>query len=82
MEPLTLRERIILVFTNHKNRQVDALGTNCLIRLPTHSIDRLLGNFYTCTEIRKELINMEKDGYLHKCTELSRRGETWWRWDK
>lgn len=79
---MTLRERIIIVFQNYKMQQHVLFNGYYPVRLPTHSIRNLLGNSHTCAEIRKELLNLGKDGYLHKDLYHSRRGNAVWRWDK
>lgn len=79
---MTLRERIIIVFANEKTQRYERYHGNYPVRLSTTTINRLLGNSHTSAEIRKELISLEKDGYLHKDLDYSRRGNAVWRWDK
>lgn len=79
MEPLTLRERIIMVFTNEKMRQYVLFHGHYPLTLATWNIRSRLGDSHTCAEIRKELIELEKDGYLHKDLQGSRGGQTAWR---
>lgn len=79
---MTLRERIIIVFVNDKTRRFDVSQHHYPVRLSTSTIDRMLGNSHTNAEIRKELISLEKDGYLHKDLNYSRRGNAVWRWGK
>lgn len=79
---MILRERIIIVFQNYKMQQYVLDHGHYPIRLATWVIRSMLGNSHTCAEIRKELISLEKDGYLHKDSYHSRRGNAVWRWDK
>ena len=80
MELLTLREKIILVFVNEKTRC--RVYDNYPATLATSDVRSRLGNYYSCTRIRKELTGLEKEGYLHKDIRLSRGGKSIWRWDK
>lgn len=82
MEPLILREKIILIFTNESHARSELYKGHFDVCLTTRIVRNRLGNIYSYPDVRKELIQMEKDGYLHKHDYYSRQNNTVWRWDK
>ncbi|MEC6720459.1 hypothetical protein [Staphylococcus aureus] len=79
-----ITDEIMAIFAERKVKQQKDYGGEYPVRIPTHTIKRLLEvkfpreRFY-CYDLRRILKQLEKEGKIFKCPHESRRGQAVWR---